>query len=83
MNPKYLFTGSVLACGNERWWIGEAQQLLGATVEWKDKDELGSFGIRFAKSILSVPTGRLAQTDPIGSAIASSVESFGIDQGLQ
>ena len=52
-------------------------------MEWEDKDELGSFGIRFGKKVLYVPSGGLAQTDSIYGAIASSTKSAGINQGLQ
>lgn len=53
------------------------------SVQRKNEDQFVGFGVRLMIAIHSASAGSVSQTDPVGGAVAGSLESRGIDQCLQ
>ena len=60
-----------------------AEALLSATMEGKDKDELNGTEAVDSKAIVSVSTSSLAEIDPVGGAVGSSLKARAVDQCFQ
>src|SRR5437016_3796200 len=69
--------------GRGMGWLNQAEALLSAAMEGKNKDEFSGTGRAALKAIGSVATGGISQEDPVGRTVASSLKARAVNQGFQ